>query len=91
MAVSAECPQDGLCGGLYRGLILHRLQETPLGVEVLQRLRLLMIDLEPRFHGLGGIIFPLDQLAAALVAHALLLGGHSASAWAMVRGTPSRI
>ena len=36
-----------------------------------------MIDLEPRLDGLGGIIFPLDQLTAALVAHALLLGGHS--------------
>ena len=51
--------EDGPGGLFHRGLILHRLQESPLGIEVLQRLGLLMIDLEPRLDGLGGIIFPL--------------------------------
>ena len=48
-----------------------------MGIKVLQRLGLFMIDLKTRFHGLGGIIFTLDQFAAAAVAHALLLGGNS--------------
>ncbi|CAN4051326.1 Nitroreductase domain-containing protein, partial [Dysosmobacter welbionis] len=58
---SPQCVEDGPGGLFHRGLILHRLQESPLGIEVLQRLGLLMIDLEPRLDGLGGIIFPLDQ------------------------------
>ena len=35
-----------------------------------------MIERETRFHRLGGIILADDQLAAALVAHALLFRGH---------------
>ena len=44
-----------------------------------------MIDLEPCLHGLGGIIFTLDQLSAAAVAHIRLFGGHSHQ---MVAGPP---
>ena len=56
--------EDGLRGLRHSGLILHRFQEPPLGVERLQRLGLLMIDIKTHFHGLGGIILPLDQLAS---------------------------
>ena len=50
-----------------------------------------MIDLEAGFHRLGGIILPLDQLPAALVAHALRLGGHRRHmvAGAAVRADPA--
>ena len=58
-------------------MVFHRLQKTPLLVKRFQRLGLLMVHLETRLDGLGGIVFPLDQFAAAVVAHAGRLGGHS--------------
>ena len=57
------------------GPVFYALKDTPLGVELLQRLRLGVVHVQTVQHSFRLVVVPLDQRAAAGVAHALRFRG----------------
>ena len=55
----------------------HMLEQATLGIEVDERLSLIMIDLQPLMNSFGCIILTLDQLSSAVVADTFHLGRNS--------------
>ena len=66
---------DRLGGGLNGGAVLHQSQQALGLIIALQGLCLLVIDLQAVTHRFRLVIVPLDHGAAAVVTHALRLGG----------------